>query len=337
MTYTINCPPTLVFLDSTPETAGRRVLPMPTATLIRCATWRGGSTSYPSSVAEDVVPSDGGGIGHHQEVVNCNSKDASIIIIPPRMKKTIHKKKPVVKESQPGVKASIRIRKKCSHEGCNNGAYKGGVCVMHGAQKKRCSVKGCTNGAKKGGVCITHGAKLKQCSVKGCTNQIVKGGVCITHGAKRKRCSHEGCTNQIVKGGVCITHGAKVKRCSHEGCTNVAVKGGVCVTHGAKVTQCDVTTRDVPTSVKGEEFVPRMAQQGNDAAIMDVPHMPRKEEYAQDIAQKAPSYQQTTQHEEAKNTLPSSVPPSHQSTDYEDEEELNSWIWKSSRIPRKLG
>jgi hypothetical protein len=38
-------------------------------------------------------------------------------------------------------------------------------------------------------------------------------------------------------------------------------------------------------------------------AIMDVPHMPRKEEYAQDIAQKAPSYQQTTQHCNKQMTL----------------------------------
>jgi hypothetical protein len=103
---------------------------MPTATLIRCATWRGGSTSYPSSVAD---ASDGGGIGHHQEAVNCNSKDASIIIIPPRMKKTIHKKKLVVKESQPGIKASVKTkkRKRCSFDGCTNQVVKGGVCVTH--------------------------------------------------------------------------------------------------------------------------------------------------------------------------------------------------------------
>jgi hypothetical protein len=45
-----------------------------------------------------------------------------------------------------------------------------------------------------------------------------------------------------------------------------------------------------------EEFASRMALRRSSAAIMDVPHMPRKEEYAQGIAQKAPSYQQTTQH-----------------------------------------
>ena len=194
-----------------------RYTPMPTATLIRCATWRGGSTSYPSSVAD---ASDDGGIGHHQEAVNCNSKDASIIIIPPRMKKTIHKKKPVVKNSQPGVKksqpgvkasAKTRMRKRCSHEGCANRAVKGGVCV-------------------------THGAKLKQCSFEGCTNQVIKRGVCVTHGAETKRCSFEGCTNQAKKGGVCWTHGAKVtkKQCSIDGCTSNAKKGGVCYRHRSK-------------------------------------------------------------------------------------------------------
>ena len=207
---------------------------MPTATLIRCATWRGGSTSYPSSVVA-AVPSDDGGIGHHQEVVNCNSKVASISIIPPRMKKTIHKKKSIVKKSQPSVKASVRTRtkKRCSHEGCTNHVQKGGVCVTHGAKVKRCNFEGCTNQSKKGGVCVTHGAKVKRCSHEGCTNGVIKGGVCVTHGAEKKRCSFNGCTNNSRKGGVCITHGAKVKRCSHEGCTNQVVKGGVCITHGA--------------------------------------------------------------------------------------------------------
>jgi hypothetical protein len=27
----------------------------------------------------------------------------------------------------------VRVRKKCSHKGCTNGAVKGGVCITHGA------------------------------------------------------------------------------------------------------------------------------------------------------------------------------------------------------------
>jgi hypothetical protein len=81
---------------------------MPTATLIRCATWHCGSTSYPTSVVVAVaVPSDAGSSSNH-EVHN------SII---PKMQGP--KKKPVVKKSQPDIKASIRTgRKKCSQKGC---------------------------------------------------------------------------------------------------------------------------------------------------------------------------------------------------------------------------
>ena len=52
------------------------------------------------------------------------------------MKKTIHKKKLVVKKSQPGVKASVKTnkRKRCSHEGCTNQVVMGGVCVTHGSK-----------------------------------------------------------------------------------------------------------------------------------------------------------------------------------------------------------
>jgi len=36
------------------------------------------------------------------------------------------------------------------------------------------------------------------------------------------------------------------------------------------------------------------------------------------------------------NAVPPSVSLPHQAVDYEEEEELNSWIWGSSRMPRKL-
>ena len=35
---------------------------------------------------------------------------------------------------------------------------KGGVCITHGAMLKRCSHEGCANGAEKGGVCWRHDA-----------------------------------------------------------------------------------------------------------------------------------------------------------------------------------
>ena len=168
---------------------------MPTATLIRCATWHCGSTSYPTSVVV-AVPSDGESSRSNHEVNN------SII---PKMQGP--KKKPV-RKSQTGVKASIRTRKKCSQKGCINGAVKGGVCVTHGAMRKRCTFEGCNNQAKKGGVCITHGAMVKHCSFEDCNKNAKKGGVCVTHGAMVKRCSFEGCHKQVQKGGLCWTHGA---------------------------------------------------------------------------------------------------------------------------------
>jgi len=61
------------------------------------------------------------------------------------------------------------------------------MCIKHGAKVKRCSSEGCNNQAKKGGVCIKHGAKYirKRCSSEGCKNIAVKGGVCRRHGAYR--------------------------------------------------------------------------------------------------------------------------------------------------------
>ena len=238
---------------------------MPTATLIRCATWRCGSTSYPPSVVVAVaVPSDCESSRSNHEVNNS--------IIP---KVQGPKKKPVVKKSQPDVKVSIRTRKKCSQKGCINGAVEGGVCVTHGAKRKRCSFEGCPNRVQQGGVCVTHGAKVrarKQCRIKGCTNQFQKGGVCITHGAikERKRCSHGGCTKQAIKGGVCVTHGAKVKLCSVEGCTKQFKKGGVCYRHRSK----SIITINNPS----QEAITELR------------------------------------------------------TNNQDEEELNSWIWRSSRV-----
>jgi hypothetical protein len=48
------------------------------------------------------------------------------------------------------------------------------VCRRHGGKVKRCSSEGCTNGAVKGGVCKRHGAKVKRCSSNGRTNQAQK-------------------------------------------------------------------------------------------------------------------------------------------------------------------
>ena len=177
--------------------------------------------------------------------------------------------------------------------------------------RKKCIQKECTKDARgKGGVCITHGAKvkaIKHCSHGGCTNQSKKGGVCITHGAKKKRCSFEGCTKVSAKGGVCITHGAKVKvkRCIHKGCTNKVQQGGVCITHGAiRVLRKRCSHNGCTSYAKKGGVCTR--------------HRSKSSINANNIPTLQP------------NAFPPSVLP-HRSADYEDEEELNSWIWRSSR------
>jgi hypothetical protein len=217
------------------------------------------------------------------------------------------KKKSVAKKSNPDVKTRCTAKQSLRMLLC----YDKGVAVKKSKQqvifdcdkqkqvKKQCSFKGCTNKAQTGGVCVTHGATKKRCSHKGCTNGVIKNGVCVTHGARKKRCSYEGCTNQAIKGGVCVTHGATKKRCSHKGCTNHAKKGGVCWTHGAKV-NAKLCSHDGCSSY---------CQKGG----VCYRHRSRKV-----------STHRTT-------LEPNAVPPvpHNQVVDYEDEEELNSWIWRS--------
>jgi hypothetical protein len=148
----------------------------------------------------------------------------------------------------------------------------------------------------KGGVCVTHGANVKRCSFDGCTNQAKKGGVCITHGAKVKQCSFKGCANQVRKGGVYTTHGAKVKRCSHKGCKNGVIRGGVCKTHGAGL-----------SAKKGCAKKERVGYRHRSKGINS-----NNIQTLQPISE-----------------FPSNPPP-HQFIDYEDEEGLNSWIWRST-------
>jgi len=42
--------------------------------------------------------------------------------------------------------------------------------LSQAARVKRCSQEGCANGAVKGGVCITHGVRVKRCGQEGCAN-----------------------------------------------------------------------------------------------------------------------------------------------------------------------
>jgi hypothetical protein len=110
------------------------------------------------------------------------------------------------------------------------------------------------------------------------------------------------------KGGICVTRGAKlnVKQCTHVGCTSYARKGGVCVTHGAKLKRC---------SIKG------CAKQAQKRGVCSS-HSSKNI-----TATNNPAPQ------EAKIAVPPAFPPLQI---YEDEEELTSWIWRSSLMSRKL-
>ncbi len=80
--------------------------------------------------------------------------------------------------------------KRCSKEGCANGAIRGGVCATHGTTKKRCSNEGY---AKKRNVAATMGAPTES-SREACGSRIARG----LNVAKSK-----GCAKQAQKGGLC--------------------------------------------------------------------------------------------------------------------------------------
>jgi len=115
-----------------------------------------------------------------------------------------------------------------------------------------------------------------------------------------RRCSFEGCTKGVQKEGVCVTHGAKRKHCSHKGCANGAIRRGVCWTHGAKVKQCSIKACTKGVVEGGVCYIHRSKNSIN--------------------ANNNPS-------QEAIPELPSNL--SSQLINHDDEEELNSWIWRS--------
>jgi hypothetical protein len=80
-----------------------------------------------------------------------------------------------------------RIRRKCTHESCDNRVVQGGVCIAHGAKRKLCSVPDCDKTVKLTGYCSTRGLRRRKCTSKDCNNNAKQGGLCITHGAKRKQ------------------------------------------------------------------------------------------------------------------------------------------------------
>jgi hypothetical protein len=97
----------------------------------------------------------------------------------------------------------------------------------------------------------------------------------------------------------------KNKQCNSMGCTNFSVKGGVCITHGAKHKRCSFEGCTNGARKRGV-CVTHGEKSGintnNNSTLVS-----------------------------SANVTPPILP--HQSID-SDEEELNSWIWKSCRIPK---
>eukprot|EP00585_Thalassiosira_rotula_P003740 CAMPEP_0196153656 /NCGR_PEP_ID=MMETSP0910-20130528/37565_1 /TAXON_ID=49265 /ORGANISM="Thalassiosira rotula, Strain GSO102" /LENGTH=152 /DNA_ID=CAMNT_0041417517 /DNA_START=58 /DNA_END=516 /DNA_ORIENTATION=- len=135
--------------------------------------------------------------------------------------------------------AQTQVFVKCSIVGCTNQAVgPEGICpghqlYKHGSYKKVCAHEGCNNRAKAGGLCMRHNTNKPAywyCKVEGCKKRSQKGGLCVGHGAKLPRCSVEGCEKDIKRGGLCSRHQEKPK-CSVEGCEEVAKRGLTCVEH----------------------------------------------------------------------------------------------------------
>jgi hypothetical protein len=86
------------------------------------------------------------------------------------------------------------------------------------------------------------------------------------------------------------------------------VKGGVCVTHGAKLKQCsfEECTKQARKGGLCHRHRSKRIINSNNITLKPIPELP-------------------------------SIPPPHQSINYEEEEALNSWNWKSTPMTRRLG
>lgn len=135
--------------------------------------------------------------------------------------------------------AQTQVFVNCSIEGCTNQAVgPEGICpghqlYKHGSYKKVCAHEGCNNRAKAGGLCMRHNTNKPAywyCKIEGCTKRSQKGGLCVGHGAKLPRCSVEGCDKDIKRGRLCSRHQEKPK-CSVEGCEEFAKRGRTCAEH----------------------------------------------------------------------------------------------------------
>ncbi len=117
--------------------------------------------------------------------------------------------------------------KKCSVEGCDNGAQKGGICIRHGGGD-RCAHEGCTKSSQGNFMCRAHGGG-KRCDVFNCTKSAQRNGLCAQHGGK-KYCTVEGCNRTDRGAQLCMVH-RKERLCRSPGCHKIHKGSGYCPKH----------------------------------------------------------------------------------------------------------
>lgn len=100
-------------------------------------------------------------------------------------------------------------------------------------------------------------------------------------------------------------HGAMKKRCSFEGCAKYIVKEEACIMHGATKKRCSVVG---------------CTNQVQNGGVCVTHH------HGANLTPKQPP-----------NLVPTLLLPSHQLVNFDDEDELGAWIWRSNQTARDLG
>ena len=259
--------------------------------------------------------------------------------------------------------------KRCIIEGCNKFSQRGGVCKTHGAIviKKRCKfVGGCKNQEVVGGVCVTHGAKLKRCSHVGCIKQAQKGGVCRRHRSRSSNANDNPTQQPEVDR---INEAIKVFQSQRnptgadwthlcETLAPTAVDDVEAVGYMIKKEFSSGWFRGIVGSIRQNAAGGRTRRvyyedgDSEDLSLMQLKSLPS---YANDTkveqcrAARGVQIKRDTEefvtciaaNNNNNNNLmlqpKADAIPSHQSINYEDEEELNSWIWRSNARMARLG
>jgi len=251
--------------------------------------------------------------------------------------------------------------KRCSIEGCNKFSQRGGVCKTHGAIviKKRCKfVGGCKNQAVQGGVCVTHGAKVKGCSFEGCTSNAQKGGVCCRHRSRSSNANDNPTQQPEVDR---INEAIKVFQSQrnptgadwthlHETLAPTAVDDVEAVGYMIKKEFSSGWFRGIVGSIRQNAAGGRTRRvyyedgDSEDLSLMQLKSLPsdandtkvKKCRAARGVQIKRDTEEFVTCIAAINNNNNLMLQPKadaipfHQSINYEDEEELNSWIWRSN-------